>query len=188
MPGNIGVFVDRDGTLNEDRGYVISPEQLVVFPGVPGAMARLNHLGVRVILATNQSAIGRGYMTVEDFQRIHEKLENLLLAENGRIDAVYYCPHHPEEGCSCRKPNIALIQQAAEKFALDLSRSYFVGDKCSDLEAANRAGVVGVLVMTSEYSEAAVHAGNTGQVAIAHVAPSFVEAVAWIEQDLGQQK
>ena len=182
----IAVFVDRDGTLNDDRGYVTSPEQLVVFPGVPDALARVNHLGAKVILVTNQSAIGRGFMTAEDLQRIHQKLEDLLRVHDGHIDAVYYCPHHPNEDCACRKPNIAMIQQAAKEFSLDLSRCYFVGDKSSDLEAAHRAGVPGVLVMSSNYSSAAVKASDLGQFPIAHKAESFVQAVDWIERDLLQ--
>ncbi len=181
---NIAVFVDRDGTLNEDHGYVTSPEQLVVFPGVLQALARLNQLGVRVILLTNQSAIGRGFMTAQDFQRIHQKLEDLLSAQDGKLDAVYYCPHHPDEGCACRKPNIAMIQEAAEYFSLDLSLCYVVGDKCSDLEAAHRAGAQGLLVMSSDYSDAAVRGHDAGQFSIAHVAESFVQAVDWIEEDL----
>ena len=187
IPPNIAVFVDRDGTLNEDHGYVTSPEQLVLFPGVPNALGRLNHLGVRVILVTNQSAIGRGFMTAQDLQRIHQKLEDLLRAHGGTLDAVYYCPHHPNENCTCRKPNIAMIEQAAENFSLNLSLCYFVGDKCSDLEAAHRAGVPGVLVMSSDYSAAAVKASDLGQFPIAYVAKSFVQAVDWIERDLSQR-
>ncbi len=187
IPNNIAVFVDRDGTLNEDHGYVTSPEQLVLFPAVPQALARLNRLGARVILLTNQSAIGRGYMTEADLRHIHQKLEDLLSAHEGKIDAVYFCPHHPEEGCACRKPNIAMIQKAARDFSLDLSLCYVVGDKCSDLQAAHRAGVHGVLVMSSEYSAAAVRAHEVGQLPIAHVAESFVQAVDWIEQDVLQR-
>ena len=127
IPTNIAVFVDRDGTLNEDHGYVIAPEQLVLFPGIPKALARLNRLGVRVILVTNQSAIGRGLMTAQDFQRIQEKLQGLLHAHSGTFDAVYYCPHHPNDDCVCRKPNTAMLQQAAEQFHLDLSLCYLVG-------------------------------------------------------------
>lgn len=187
VPTNIAVFVDRDGTLNEDRGYVTSPEQLVVFPGVLKALTRLNQLGVRVILLTNQSAIGRGFMTAQDLERIHQKFEDLLRDQDGKLDAIYYCPHHPDEDCACRKPNIAMIQEAAQQFSLDLSLCYVVGDKCSDVEAAHRAGVQGVLVMSSDYSGAAVEARDAGQFPIAYVAKSFVEAVAWIESDLLQR-
>ncbi len=184
IPRNVAVFVDRDGTLNEDHGYVTSPEQLVLFPGVPKALGRLNQLGVRVILVTNQSAIGRGFMTAQDFQGIQQKLTNLLLVHDATIDAVFFCPHHPKEECVCRKPNIAMIQQAAEQFTLDLSVCYFVGDKSSDLEAAHKAGSLGVLVMSSEYSTAALRARDHGKFPIAHVAESFVQAIDWIEGDL----
>jgi histidinol-phosphate phosphatase family protein len=181
---NIAVFLDRDGTLNEDRGYVTSPEQLVLLSGVPEALARLNQMGVQVILVTNQSAIGRGLLTTYDLQHIHQKLVELLGTHEGRIDAVYVCPHRPDEGCACRKPNVALIKQAAERFSLDLSQCFFVGDKCSDLEAAHKAGVTGVLVMSSVYSEAAVKARDNGEFPIAHVAQTFVHAVEWIEREL----
>ena len=181
---NIAVFLDRDGTLNEDRGYVTSPEQLVIFSGVPEALARLNQLGVKLILVTNQSAIGRGLMTTQDLQHIHQKLADLLRAHGGRIDEVYVCPHHPDEGCACRKPHVAMIKQAAERFSLDLSQCFFVGDKCSDLEAAHKAGVSGVLVLSSNYSETAVRARDNGQFPIAHVAQTFVHAVDWIEREL----
>ena len=181
---NIAVFLDRDGTLNEDRGYVTSPEQLVIFSGVPEALARLNLMGVQVILVTNQSAIGRGLMTIHDLQRIHQKLADRLRAHGGHIDEVYVCPHRPDEGCACRKPHVTMIKQAAERFSLDLSQCFFVGDKCSDLESAHKAGVTGVLVMSSVYSEAAVKARDNGEFPIAHMAQTFVHAVDWIEREL----
>ena len=181
---HLAVFLDRDGTLNEDRGYVTSPEQLILFPGVPKALARLNHMGVQVILVTNQSAIGRGWLTTQGLQDIHQKLADLLRVDGGHIDEVYMCPHRPDERCACRKPQVAMLAQAAERFSLDLSQCIFVGDKCSDLEAAHKAGVSGVLVMSSVYSEAALEARDNGQFPIAHVASTFVDAVDWIEQEL----
>ncbi len=181
---NIAVFLDRDGTLNEEHGYVTLPEQLILFSGVPEALARLNRLGVQVILVTNQSAIGRGWLTTEDLQCIHHRLADLLRVHGGSIDDVYVCPHRPDEGCVCRKPQAALITQAAERYGLDLSQSFFVGDKSSDLEAAQRAGVRGVLVMTSDHSEAALMARDAGLFSIAHVAQTFVHAVDWIEKEL----
>ena len=181
---NSAVFLDRDGTLNEDRGYVTSPEQLVIFSGVPEALSRLNQMGVQVILVTNQSAIGRGLLTPHDLQNIHQKLADLLRAYGGHIDEVYVCPHRPDEGCPCRKPHVAMLQQATERFSLDLSQCFFVGDKSSDLEAAYKAGVTGVLVMSSVYSEAALKGRDNGEFPIAHVAETFVHAVDWIEREL----
>ncbi len=181
---NIAVFLDRDGTLNEDSGYVTLPEQLILFSGVPEAIARLNQLGGHVILVTNQSAIGRGWLTAEGLHRIHQRLADLLRVEGGVIDDVFFCPHRPDEECACRKPEAAMITQAAERYSLDLSQSFFVGDKASDLQAAYRAGVPGVLVMTSDYSEDALKARDDGQFSIVHVAQTFVHAVDWIEKEL----
>jgi histidinol-phosphate phosphatase family protein len=183
QPGT-AVFVDRDGTLNYDSGYVISPEQLVLFPGVPEAIARLNQLGVMVIMVTNQSAIGRGMMTMEELENIHARLAALIRPYGASIDAIFSCPHHPQDGCGCRKPNTGLIDQAVDRFSLDLSHCYLVGDKRSDLEVAQKVAVPGVLVMTSPYSLRAVQARDEGQVAIEYVADTFTQAVAWIEDNL----
>jgi len=183
QPGT-AVFVDRDGTLNYDSGYVISPEQLVLFPGVPEAIARLNQLGVMVIMVTNQSAIGRGMMTMEELENIHARLAALIRPYGASIDAIFSCPHHPQDGCGCRKPNTGLIDQAVDRFSLDLSHCYLVGDKRSDLEVAQKVAVPGVLVMTSPYSLRAVQARDEGQVAIEYVADTFTQAVAWIEDKL----
>ncbi len=183
IPG-LAVLVDRDGTLNQDSGYVTSPDQLILFPGVPEAIFRLNQLGALVIMITNQSAIGRGMMTVEGLQKIHESFANLLRPCGAKIDGIFFCPHHPQDGCRCRKPDIGLIEQAAEQFSLDLTRCFLVGDKKSDLEAAQGIGVTGVLVMTSSYSEHALKAHDLGQLSIAHVANTFVESVSWIEQEM----
>jgi histidinol-phosphate phosphatase family protein len=183
QPGT-AVFVDRDGTLNQDDGYVTSPEQLVLFPGVPEAIARLNQLGVMVIMVTNQSAIGRGMMTMGDLENIHARLAALLRPFGAGIDAIFSCPHHPRDGCGCRKPNTGLIEQAVDRFSLDLSQCYLVGDKRSDLEAAQKIAVPGVLVMTSPYSAGAVQARDEGQLAIEYVAETFAQAVVWIEYHL----
>ena len=182
-PGT-AVFVDRDGTLNHDTGYVTSPEQLVLFPGVPEAIARLNHLGVRVLLVTNQSAIGRGMMTIEGLESIHERLAELIRPYGASIDGIFFCPHHPQDECGCRKPKAGLIDEAVNRFALDVSQCYLVGDKRSDLEAAQTASVPGVLVMTSSYSADVVKARDAGQISIEFVADSFVHAVDWIEQQI----
>ena len=178
------VFVDRDGTLNDDRGYLTSPDQLMLLPGVPEGIAKLNHMGVLVVMVTNQSAIGRGLMTFDDLQKIHVKLADLLRPYEASIDGIFSCPHHPEDGCPCRKPNPGLIRQAAEQFSLNLSHCFFVGDKRSDLEAAQKVSVPGVLVMTSPYSQAALEAKDKGQIQIEYVAETFTHAVGWIEEQM----
>jgi heptosyltransferase-2 len=184
VPPRPAVFVDRDGTLNQDNGYVTSPEHLVLFPGVSEAIARLNQLGVMVIIVTNQSAIGRGMMTLEKLETIHARLAALIRPFGARIDGIFSCPHHPQDGCECRKPNRGLIDQAVDRFALDLSHCYLVGDKRSDIEVAQKVEVPGVLVMTSPYGAEAVIARDAGQLPIEYVANTFAQAVAWIEQDL----
>ncbi|MDT3779544.1 HAD family hydrolase [Nitrospira sp. MA-1] len=178
------VFLDRDGTLNHDTGYVTTPEQLVLFPGVPEAIARLNQLGAMVLLVTNQSAIGRGMMTIEGLEAIHERLAEMIRPYGAWIDGIFFCPHHPQDGCECRKPKAGLINQAVNRFALDVSQCYLVGDKRSDLEAAQTASVPGVLVMTSTYSADVVRARDAGQVQLDYIADSFVHAVDWIEQQM----
>jgi histidinol-phosphate phosphatase family protein len=184
VPAGTAVFVDRDGTLNYDYGYIISPQQLVLLPGVPEAIARLNQLGVMVIVVTNQSAIGRGMMTPEDLTNIHARLTALLRPYGARIDGIFSCPHHPQDGCGCRKPNIGLIEQAVDRFSLDLSTCYLVGDKRSDLEVAQKIAIPGILVMTSSYSTGAIQARDEGKVPIDYVADTFAQAVVWIEQKL----
>jgi len=188
LPQGTAVLVDRDGTLNHDCGYVTSPDQLVLFPGVPEAISRLNQLGVLVIMITNQSAIGRGLMTVEMLNAIHRELAALLRTSGAKIDGIFFCPHHPRDTCDCRKPNVGLIEQAVERFSLDLTQCYLVGDKKSDLEAAQTMGVAGVLVMTSSYSEEALKARDKGQLHIAHVSESFIESVSWIEHEMTRRQ
>jgi D-glycero-D-manno-heptose 1,7-bisphosphate phosphatase len=148
-------FLDRDGTLNEEVDYLSDPEQLVLIPGAASAVARLNALGIPVVVVTNQSGIGRRKYGWQDFAAVMKRMETLLALENAWIDAVYASPHHehalgeyavadhPE-----RKPNPGMLLRAAEEHGLDLSRSWMVGDKALDLEAGRRAGCKVALVRT----------------------------------------
>jgi D-glycero-D-manno-heptose 1,7-bisphosphate phosphatase len=148
-------FLDRDGTLNEEVDYLSDPEQLVLIPGAAAAVARLNALGIPVVVVTNQSGIGRGKYGWPDFEAVMGRMSELLALEDARIDAVYASPHHehalgeyavadhPE-----RKPNPGMLLRAAEEHGLDLSRSWMVGDKELDLEAGRRAGCRVALVRT----------------------------------------
>jgi heptosyltransferase-2 len=185
---HITVFLDRDGTLNQDSGYITTPNGLILFPGVVGAIARLNRSGSRVVLITNQSGIARGLMTVDDLHMIHEKLEHELQEGGGWLDGIFFCSHHPDDICQCRKPNPGLIKQATQKLGLDMSPSYFIGDKVSDMELANAVGSIAVLVMTSGYSQDAVHAMENNEVHVDFVALNFCEAADWIIQDAPTRK
>ncbi len=149
------VFLDRDGTLNEEVGYLSRPEELRLLPGAAAAVARLNARGIPVVVVTNQSGIGRGYYGWPEFEAVMARMAELLAAEGARVDAAYAAPHHeagqgeyavadhPE-----RKPNPGMLQRAAEELGLDLARSWMVGDKAIDVEAGRRAGCRACLVRT----------------------------------------
>lgn len=149
------VFLDRDGTLNEEVDYLCDPEHLVMIPGAAAAVARLNAKGIPVVVVTNQSGIGRGKYDWQDFAAVMSRMGTLLALENAWIDAVYASPHH-EKGQGDygvadhpeRKPNPGMLLRAAEEHGLDLAHSWMVGDKAIDLEAGHRAGCRAVLVRT----------------------------------------
>jgi len=147
------VFLDRDGTLIRDVGYLDRREQVEILPRVPQAMRLLRRRGFLLVVVTNQSAVARGRLTEEELDRIHDDLNARLTQEGARLDGIYYCPHHPTEGsgrytvaCDCRKPNPGLVRRAAADLGLDLSASYMVGDQQIDMELADRVGAKGVLI------------------------------------------
>ncbi len=179
----ITVFVDRDGTLNDDPGYLTDPDGLILFPGVVEAVAQLKQAGSRVVVVSNQSGVGRKYMTVDELTVIHDKLEKLLEGGGGSLDGIFFCPHHPDEGCACRKPKPGLIQQAVDALGIQVLHSYVIGDKLCDLELAQAVGAVGVLVATNSQSQSAIDAHEQGLVGIECTTSSFSEAVDWILQD-----
>jgi D-glycero-D-manno-heptose 1,7-bisphosphate phosphatase len=154
-PAKPAIFLDRDGTLNEEVDFLSDPEQLVLIPGAAAAVARLNALGIPVVVVTNQSGIGRGKYGWRDFTAVMERMETLLAEENAWIDAVYASPHHEQAVGEYavadhpeRKPNPGMLVRAAAEHGLDLSRSWMVGDKALDLEAGRRAGCRVALVRT----------------------------------------
>jgi len=145
------VILDRDGTINEDSvEFVKSPEEWVALPGALEAIARLNHAGWHVVIASNQSGLGRGLFDVAMLNAIHAKMNKLLAAVGGRIDAVFYCPHAPSEGCHCRKPEPGLFEQIGERFGVDLRLIPAVGDTARDVLAAAAAGCEPHLVLTGK--------------------------------------
>jgi heptosyltransferase II len=179
----VTVFLDRDGTVNRDTGYITSPQELDLLSGVVEAVARLNRAGAKVVLVTNQSAIARGFITVDQLQTIHAVLLSRLEAGGARLDAVYYCPHHPNDGCRCRKPQPAMIHRAAADLALDLSRAYVIGDQPRDIELARQVGARAVLVLSGQTIRAAVHDMEPSGIAPDFVAEALGDAVEWIFRD-----
>jgi D-glycero-D-manno-heptose 1,7-bisphosphate phosphatase len=149
------VFLDRDGTVNEEVGYLSDLNQLRLIPGAAAAIRRLNEAGLLVVLVTNQSGVARGYFPESFVHETHALLGRMLEAAGARLDGIYYCPHHPKAGstdltreCDCRKPATGLLDRAAADLHIDLVRSYMVGDKWSDVELGQRAGCRAVLVRT----------------------------------------
>ncbi|WP_018693855.1 D-glycero-beta-D-manno-heptose 1,7-bisphosphate 7-phosphatase [Algicola sagamiensis] len=142
------VFLDRDGVINIDHGYVYQPEEFEFVPGVFEACQKFHALGYLIVVVTNQSGIGRGYYTVEDFNTLSIWMRKAFQAHDIPIAAIEFCPHHPEKAteeylkdCECRKPRPGMLIKAAEDWDIDLSQSIMIGDKCSDMQAAQASGV-----------------------------------------------
>ena len=145
------VILDRDGTINQDRDdYVKSADEWIALPGALEAIARLNHAGWHVVVASNQSGLGRGLFDVAALNAMHTKMHKLLAAAGGRIDAVFYCPHSPEETCNCRKPLPGLYEQICERYGMDLKGVHTVGDSLRDLQAGAAVGCATHLVYTGK--------------------------------------
>jgi len=152
------VFLDRDGTINEESGYLYRQEDCRFIPGALEAVSRLNGAGFLVVVVTNQSGIARGYYTEDDLNRLHLYMENEIRAAGGRVDGWFYCPHHPDHPadsgtCDCRKPLPGMIHVAAVELGIDLAASWLIGDKLADIEAGAAAGCRSILVRTG-YGEA----------------------------------
>ncbi|MDY3552451.1 HAD family hydrolase [Gemmata sp. JC717] len=149
------VFLDRDGTLIEEVHYLARPEQVKLIPGAADAVRRLNAAGVLVVVVTNQGGVARGYFPESRVTEVHEHLAALLAQQGARVDAFYYCPHHPTEGsdayrvvCDCRKPRPGMLLTAARDLDIELSRSWMIGDKPCDAGAGHAAGCRSLLVRT----------------------------------------
>lgn len=150
MSPRAAVFLDRDGTLIEDPGYLADPGAVRLLPGAGEAVARLASAGVPAVVVTNQSGIARGLLTEAQYQAVESRLDALLAERGARVEAHYVCPHHPDftGPCECRKPGTLLFRRAAERHGLDLARSWWIGDRLRDLEPADRLGGRGILVLT----------------------------------------
>lgn len=142
------VFLDRDGTINKEVNYLYKQEDFVFIPRTEEAIRIFRELGYKVIVITNQAGVARGYFSEKDIKILHQHMKDLLAAEGAYIDSYYYCPHHPEgsvelykKECTCRKPNIGMIEQAVKDFEIDLSDSIIVGDKEIDIQTGKNAGI-----------------------------------------------
>jgi len=149
------LFIDRDGTISEEVGYVNHPSRYKVFPYSAEAIRRLNKAGWISVLVTNQAGVARGYFAEDMIGAVHEILTRELAEGGARLDAIYYCPHHPSVGaepyrtdCDCRKPKPGLVLRAAQELDIDLTRSWMVGDRYSDVEMAHNAGLRAAFVLS----------------------------------------
>lgn len=189
------VFLDRDGTLNEEVNYLHRPEDLRLLPGVEEGLAQLKRQGFKLVVVTNQAGVARGYYTEEDVAALHCYLNSLLEKKKARIDHFFYCPHHPEHGipqyrktCRCRKPDTGMLEMAEEFYDIDKCHSYMIGDKLLDTEAGRRYGVRPILVGTGYGREQ--YAGLSPQekkAAFDYYADTFKEAVDWILKEEGEK-
>ena len=163
------VFIDRDGTINEEKEYLYRADELTFIPGAPEAIRLLNEAGFRVIVVSNQSGVARGYYAEEDVHLLHRHIAAQLEQVGARVDAWYYCPHHPSGRgsyalpCRCRKPLPGMLLEAADRFVIDLESSIMIGDKLVDVEAGRAAGCRPILVRTGygRQEEAGIPAGVT---------------------------
>jgi D-glycero-D-manno-heptose 1,7-bisphosphate phosphatase len=171
------VFVDRDGTIMKDADYCSDPKQVQIFPGIPESLRRLKSNGFKLIIITNQSGIGRGFFTIEQYRAVEAEVSRQL--GNGLVDATYFCPDVPGQHSSCRKPAPGMILQATQEHRLDLSRSFFIGDKEIDAECGRNAGVRTIRVQTGLQHD------MTGSVAD-WVASDFADAAKIILKHLNE--
>lgn len=179
----VTVFLDRDGTLNYDPGYLKVAADLKLLPGVGPALARLKRAGAKLVVVTNQSGVGRGIFTLKDLEAVHARLEGLLEQEDVALDAIYFCPHHPDDGCHCRKPEVGMVERSVSELHLDLRRSYLIGDHARDIQLAYRVGAKAILITTEPVDTQALDALRAAEAMPDAVAKSMAEAVDWILAD-----
>ena len=185
MSGRPAVFLDRDGTLSEERGFIDRLELIEIFPWTSDAIRLLNRAGFAVVVVTNQSAIGRGIIDLPFLQTVHDAFDRHLVRSGAKIDRYYYCPHHPDAplpeyrmACRCRKPGPGMIEQSTTDLGLDPSRSFMVGDRLIDVACGHAAGVRSLLVRSG-------HSAHRGEAPPGLSEPdailnNLMEAVGWI--------
>ncbi|HKX32716.1 MAG TPA: HAD family hydrolase [Blastocatellia bacterium] len=184
---NRAIFIDRDGTLNEEVGYIVEASQFRLYDFAAEAVRLINEANRRAIVITNQSGVARGLFDEEFLLQLHKQMETSLTREGARIDATYYCPHHPKYGespyrrdCDCRKPKPGLIERAAKDFHLNLKESFVIGDRARDLETGHAVGTRSVMVMTGYGREEWSTSPGSNRPQPEHVAENLLEAVRWI--------
>jgi heptosyltransferase-2 len=180
----VTVFLDRDGTLNYDPGYLKIAADLKLLAGVGPALARLKKVGAKLVVVTNQSGVGRGILTLKDLEAIHARLQGLLEQEDVALDAIYFCPHHPDDGCRCRKPNVGMVERAVSELQLDFRRFYLIGDHARDIQLAHRVGAKSILLTPAPVDAQSLDRLKVEKAMPDAMAKSMAEAVDWILEDV----
>jgi len=174
------VYLDRDGTLNFDPGYLNQPEQLRLLPGAGQAVARLNRAGFKAVVLSNQSGLARGLITQDQLEAIHQRLRELLAEDGARLDGIFVCPHHPDEGCACRKPAPGLVHHAQRELGVSPDNTIVIGDKATDVELARNVGALAVFVRSGNVPEEEQARMAERGLAPDYVARDLTGAVRWI--------
>jgi D-glycero-D-manno-heptose 1,7-bisphosphate phosphatase len=187
---NIAVFFDRDGTINEEIDFVKNPDELRLIENAAKAIRKINSLGLKSIIVSNQSGIARGFFTETELKIINDRLVELLKKENAFLEHIYYCPHHPEgtvkeysKNCDCRKPKTGLIEKAEKDYNLDLINSFMIGDMLRDLECGLNAGLKTILVRTGK-GEETLRILPRYNYNIDYIAKDLIDAVNFIEKKI----
>ena len=188
------VFMDRDGTINEQMGYINHISRFILLPGVAEAIRLLNRHRYLAIIVSNQSGVARGYFPLQLVEELHSHMKELLEKEDAIIDGIFFCPHYRTgvvreytADCDCRKPRTGLIKKACETFDIDMIHSYVIGDRCTDMEMAQRAGLKGILVKTGYGLGDIEYVLPGSPFKPEHIAGDLLDAVRWIiERDDGQ--
>ena len=185
------VFMDRDGTLSFEVGYVNHISRFKLYPFTPQAIKLLNESDYLAICVTNQAGVARGYFEESLVKEVHKKMQNCLKKEGAYLDDIFYCPHHPTAGgnpdftveCNCRKPKPGMLLDAAKKHNIDLTQSFVIGDKITDVELAKKVGAKGIMVMTGYGRGEYEYQRNNWKVFPDYIAENLLEAVKWILQN-----
>lgn len=193
MMGEIGIFLDRDGTINEELEFISDPDNVILIPGSAEAIHEANQLGLKVLVITNQSGIARGFVKEEELVRVNNRLVELLNEKGAHLDAVYFCPHHPEYGeppyrmfCDCRKPSTGMLKQAEAEFSIDLKKSFVIGDRIVDIQTAIPVGAKSILVLTG-YGQDEYERVKSQNIYVDYVAKDLFDAIQFVKKSINPE-
>ncbi len=189
---DIGIFLDRDGTINEELEYISNPDKVILIPGSADAIREANMLGLKVFVISNQSGVARGFVKEDELVLVNNRLVELLNEKNAHLDAIYFCPHHPEYGeppyrmfCDCRKPSAGMLKQAEAEFSIDLKKSFVIGDRIVDILTAIPVGAKSILVLTG-YGKNEYERVKSENISVDYIAKDLFDAMQFVKKSLNQ--